>query len=665
MNIPKTPYIKPQKSCFNPIVVNGIPKFADAANNPKVVGTPDYLKWFEEQIYYIHNGFTSYGMTIPGRYYYYLNFAKFDTIMGTIYPQPCDLHLEMAYFIDECKMTHKNGLFPKKRRGGISEFFNIAVVDYGYRFIPGYKAGVAAGHLDHVLDFMSKWSAHDEKIISEFKLKKLVNKKDEKVAGWKVKEVDGFREYGTMNTIYARTMGENPGLFKGLYLNDVLAEEYGEFEHSKEFYEATKHCLMMGSVQMGNFWGYGTGDRMDKGMKAFQHAWNNPDLYNFERFFIKASRFHFPYYGGAKDEHGKIVEIVPNLLHLTPEERLGVEDIVAAEESLKKVRENLAKTGDTQSLIKECQNNPLEVNEVFRKTTTNHFDATILNNIHMDIESNSPRYTKYKLKWKTNEKGVIITPLEVVMIPAKGEDEEKECVLISDNGHPLPNATNIYCAGIDSYDLDSSKTTKSLGAMCVRIRDNDISTQQKNKPVCVIRCRPKYKEIFYEMCLMVSVLYNLKRSVLIDVRNNSIFEYFKSNEGKKFLAPRPVKFESEKSEQTHEFGVALTRSSTGSGSKNQMISLMQKDIGLNGTKFDFSKLIEELKNYDEIEIDSDNDLADAYGISLMQDVSMMGKPLSDEDEKNKNKRFEINSLNEESGHYGEENVSKDHEKFGY
>ena len=660
IDYPKPPYIKPKGSCMNPIVVHGIPNYANSVNNPKCVGIPEYLKWWEQQVYFILNGYDiGGGIVIPGRYYYYLNYTSFDTIMGTIYPQPCDLHLEIAYFIDWCKENHKNGILPKKRRGGISEAFKIMTIDYGYRFIPGYKGGIAGGHQKYVSDFMDKWTRHDESIVPEFKLKKLINKLGEIKAGWEVKEVDGVREYGTGNAIYARTMGENPGLFKGLYLNDVIGEEMGEFKHSKEFHEATKHCLMFGSIQRGNAWYYGTGDKMEEGMENFQLFWNKPELFNCKPFFIDATRFHYPYYGGAKDEFGNITEICPNLMHLTPEERMGVEDIVAAKESLQKVRDELIKTGDTGALIKECQNNPLDVNEVFRKTTSNHFDATVLSNIAMDIGGKEAQFIKYKFDYKRANNGDIITPIEIVKTPAKDKDAESECILISDDGKYVPTSQKLYCAGLDSYDMDTSKTSDSLGAMVVMIRDNDFAGKPKMKVVAMIRCRPKMKEIFYDMCLMLSIEYNLIGSVLIDVRNGVIIKHFEENGGRKYLARRPKRFESDNSEQVHEFGVSLNKFS-----KPRMVSLMQSYIIKHGNKIVFLELIKELKNYDAAASDSDNDAADALGIALMQNISMEAKPLNDEALRDREKRFEINNFEEDNKPWGEENITRDWDRFG-
>jgi hypothetical protein len=157
--------------------------------------------------------------------------------------------------------------------------------------------------------------------------------------------------------------------------------------------------------------------------------------------------------------------------------------------------------------------------------------------------------------------------------------------------------------------------------MCVRIRDNNIQGAMKNAPVAVISCRPKRKEKFYDLCMKLAVFYPLNGNVLGDVSTGLVMNHFRENGLWHLLAERPRKFESENSEQTHEKWVRLT-----SFAKPRMSSLMQTDIVDNAQNFWFPELINQLQNYDEVEIGSDNDLADAYGIALMQDVSCDIKP---------------------------------------
>jgi hypothetical protein len=320
-------------------------------------------------------------------------------------------------------------------------------------------------------------------------------------------------------------------------------------------------------------------------------------------------------------------------------ELIGVEDLDLAKKDILTRREGLLKSGNLKDYNEDLQNNPLDKSEIFRKTVVNNFDINKLNEQRNEIQSQEyKKYSKYKLEWIKDDKGMIINPLQVKCIPAKDTDDESECVLIIDSEHPRKTHKNLYVSGGDSYDQYTSKTSKSLGAMCVLIRENYISTAMKKAPVAIIRTRPKRKEIFYEMCLKLSVYYNLLGNTLIDVRNPGIIQYYKDRGCERYLANRPAKFESANSEQGHDYGVSLN-----SYSKPMMVSLMQTAIYDYYKDIWFIDLINELGNYDEVEIGSDNDLADAYGIALMQDVSADVRP-KDITETNDDDRFKLSYM---------------------
>ena len=169
--IPQLPYIKGKGFLPNPIVVNGIPDYADGTRNPKVIGTPEYEMFWNEQIYRCINGYQTGGIFLPGRFYYYMNFNSMLTVNGVITPDYCDLHLQLCYIIEWCKANQKNIIIGKKRRAGVSEFTQKAVVDYGFRFRHVYQAGVAAGQKKYAEDFMTKWSDSETLLTNELKVK--------------------------------------------------------------------------------------------------------------------------------------------------------------------------------------------------------------------------------------------------------------------------------------------------------------------------------------------------------------------------------------------------------------------------------------------------------------------------------------------------------------
>src|SRR6185369_15503454 len=156
-----------------------------------------------------------------------------------------------------------------------------------------------------------------------------------------------------------------------------------------------------------------------------------------------------------------------------------------------------------------------------------------------------------------DDKGMIKMPLAVTLKAISPLDDPDECIWIIDGEMPRKNHSNLYSSGLDSFDQDTAKASKSLGAMSIRIRMNNISGAMKNAPVAVICCRPRRKELFYDLCLKAAVLYDLIGNVLVDVAAALVMEYFRENGGWKYLADRPRKFESENSEQTHEKGVRL------------------------------------------------------------------------------------------------------------
>src|SRR6185369_8509496 len=333
--IPKAPYQKPKGflSYLIPIVLKGIPAYADSTKNPDVIGTPEYEEFWNEELRKIVQGFWIKDIWIPGRFYYYMNYKHMSTIRGVITPDMVDLHLELAYHIEYCLANGKNLLIAKGRRKGISEAVSTMVVDYGWRFSEGFKAGVAAGNKTYVEDFVAKWRFSDSRLPVELSTKKLVDNDDEIVAGYAIKNQHGaYEEKGTFNTIYARTMHTNPNMFKGLYLNVIISEEIGEHENWISFYGASKDCLMSGNQQVGILIGFGTAGNVNKGSKDFKKIWNDAETFNFVKFMIPADRFYF--YGDARNENQRIPHQSTLLTTLSPYQLIGYED---RENSLKNI----------------------------------------------------------------------------------------------------------------------------------------------------------------------------------------------------------------------------------------------------------------------------------------------------------------------------------------
>lgn len=134
--------------------------------------------------------------------------------------------------------------------------------------------------------------------------------------------------------------------------------------------------------------------------------------------------------------------------------------------------------------------------------------------------------------------------------------------------------------------------------------------------------RPERKEIFYDNCMKVAVYYGLLKNVLVDASKPLVIQYFKDNGCERYLAKRPLSFESDASEQQHDYGVLLTNSVK---SKPQMIGVLQNYVWDESDECWFPQIIDGLMNYDVLQKDSDWDEVDALGIALVRDVDMKEK----------------------------------------
>jgi len=611
------PFLKPKGFCAAPIPKWGIPAYADSSVNKSVIGTPAWREYWEEQVYYCINGYTTAGVFIPGRYYHFLNFCKTSSVKGggAFYPEYVDYQYEFFLLVEEAKRLRKNIIAPKGRRKGVSVVMS-GIIDHGYRFLPNYHAGIAAGKKEYSEDFLDKWLYIDSLMCPEFKVRKLSKTYDDIIAGWEQKGEDGdWTDMGTKNSIYVRTMFKDPEVFKGKYLNDVVYEESGEFDNLIKTHQATKACVMDGNIQYGTEFWYGTGGNIKSGSKGFEEVWHNYEHFNALRYFISGTKYFRPCVAGSTDGSGNLIEDVPNISHIPDYQRVGMEDEKRALQIIEQEKKILLKSKNMTNYWEYCKDNPIDIKEVFRRAASNDFPVEVLNNQMYDILSQDKRYGKYRLEYKI-ENNQIVLPRQVIAIPAKEDDDENECVMILHTGHPRGGYRNLDVAGIDSYDLDKSLTSKSLGSMVVLRRNHNINDIDKMTPVLLIRCRPARKEKFYEMCMKSAIYYDLKYNTLGDVRTPGIIQYFKEAGCEIYLAKRPKKFESENSEQQHEYWVSLN-----SYSKPIMVSLLQSYLIDHGRTIWFPQILEEALNYDVLEKDSDNDSVDALGIALMQHMS--------------------------------------------
>jgi hypothetical protein len=619
---------------FNPKPVAGkIPIFADTIVNPKCEGSRLHKEWWEEQFYYCENGYTTGGIYIPGVYYQYLNFQVISGLQGRIYPDFTDTHYRLYRIVDEIKRHNITGIIiPKARRKGVS-LFGTSLANHGMRFIDDYRMGVAAGLEGYVTGFRNKLYASYNDCPPEMQIGHILKNKNEFKTGWEEEGSTGLIEVVTSLNSF-RTMKGDATKLEGEYFHDVIAEEAGQFENVEAFLTSIRPTMDLGSYTMGTLFIYGTGGDTMKASKGFKNLWHAADSMGLIQWPILGPQYFFPYYVGATDVVGATLEEMKEFEDsfikkgYDYSQVLGCEDPEAAEQKIKEERIRLAKNPNKKLLVEWNQKYPLNVEEIFTSSGSNNFDNDALYGQAYAVETDDTEIQKVVLEWVKDDKGNLIVPLQVTYRPAKSSD--RDWTIAEMLRPPLPEMKDLDIGGIDGYNEDVSTTSKSLGCMNIARRFDEFlvpDEQKRAKPlkgrtiIFQYYKRPPRKEAFFEICLMASVLYNLQKNTMVSAEADLVIQFYKNHACTKYLSPRPKSFDSPNSELNNDYGAKMTVYS-----KPRMVGLLQSWVLDNIVWCFFLRTIQDLICYDDQNIGTDYDSADALGLILMRIEDMKKKP---------------------------------------
>jgi hypothetical protein len=610
-----TPLIKSRGFAPAPIAGN-IPLWADSLNNPDCVGRKDYIEFWEEQLYYIVHGYHTGGIFIPPKYYELLNFGMVDGAGGKGFIRPYFLDLHHEIYSEEYEIRDDKScagmVIPKARRKALS-FTAVQLIKYGMKYNQSYRAGVASGLATWTEGLQSKIYRTYNQCPPELKMSSLLKGEDDFVLGYEEKKANGWEKIISSTCLF-ETMKDSAKKFEGEYFDDVFLEEAGEFALAETALISISPALKDGDDFLGKIFVFGTGGEMSKSGKVFASIWHNAEAYHLKQMFIPGKRFYAPFvkkiYGESRTPF-----LDAQYPELSPEQLLGCEDILAAEEALKAESQRLASLPDKKFFIQHKQNMPENVEDVFVSGGSNKFDTNILYDQLYNISSlTTPKYVEYILDWEKEDDGTYKQPLAVQVRIAELKDPEWQRVKV----YHLPDArySNLDIGGCDTYNQDATQVGTSLGAIIVLRRADKLPNAPENGviPCCTYYARPPRKEIHWEIALMISVWYGLIGNMMIAAEMDVCIGYFKNNFGKRFLAKRPKSFDAVDSKMTHEFGVKMTGST-----KPKMISFMQSWVVDNARFCWDEKLCQDLVSYDEnATSNNDWDLADALGLALVR-----------------------------------------------
>lgn len=634
-----SPLIKTKSFCPNPIAGN-IPLYADSVTNPKVIGTTAYTEFWDEQIDRCLNGYDTAGIHIPGRYYFFLNFVILKGLQGPQYPFFVDLDLEYHNLVEYVKKNRKTGIVSlKARRKGLSELAQ-AMFAYGLRFIEGYRGAIAAGIETYTTGLRNKFNSTQNNIVKDFRLNVLSDNDKQYKIGFEIKDpIGGYVESGYGGILSFETMYDDWTKLEGEYFNDVIMEEAGRFKYCGPAVSSIKPALEFGSQMLGTFFIQGTGGNILSTSRHFKDFWDNAEAYGLERFWVPGSRMFYPFFGNKKEEFfidpdsGEKLDAIPNLRCYKPYERLGMEDIRAAEQYILRKRIEYAKLPNKKKLKELNQAYPLTVEEAFTSGGSNNFNDDKIYDKLFRIEGDINNYRPVILEWVTDSKGKNIAEsgFELLVKARPATKDDPDWKIGYEYQPPNPDMIDMDIGGVDGYNQDITQVSKSLGAMIVLRQGNKVNLIEQGihkglYPVFLYYKRPPRKEEFFDMCLKIAVYYRLKRNCMVNAEQDFVIDYFIKNGGTSYLSSRPKSFDAPRTKQVHKFGAKMT-----GFSKEMILGIVQTWVENYADLCMFPELLRDLLAYDEEYIGTDWDSVDALAYAIMRVEDMKTRPHRSDD----------------------------------
>lgn len=573
---------------YSPIATNGIPVLEPNSSS--------YSDFWKEQIHFCKNGYQPKGLPkIPGRYYFYLNFCKITKIdkatrrKALIHPLYRDMDHEFYNTIELAYETEKGIILVKGRDKGFTAMGSANIL-YEYTLFPNNEVGVGAATNPYLDKFRSFMDTMRFNLPSELQKTNALDQPDRLYHKFKIRANNQRMDTGTLSAVHFRCI-DNPDAFRGERMKMVWFDEAGEIKELLRTVMATDACFMEGSVRWGIPVIGGTSNNLKAGNEDFRKMYQNAEAFNLIPVFIPASKVMFGFLNektGKSDEEGATKKILDN-------------------------RENLKKAGSMEALYLNMQEHPLSVDEAFTLANRGTLPLYKINEQRSRLiqEAGLKDIVKcYDLEWVDSK-----TKKEVKCTP---NPFGKFKIL----HHPNPALKNLDISGIDSYDQDES-STDSLGACCIYRRFSDVNIPG-DLPVATYLDRPQKAEDFYDGCLKLSVYYDAK--TLIEYTKIRIIDYFKNNNGLKYLKERPESADAKYSVATNKYGVVMS-----GVQKTLQTDLLVEYLHVLNTNIFFIDLLEQLAFYGA----KNADLADAFGLCLIHNRDIHKIVVKQKDEEKK------------------------------
>jgi hypothetical protein len=572
-------------SKFAPIARSGHPKLKE--------GSSSYNSYWEEQEYYIKNGYSVDGEDITGSLYFFLNYYKIDFVndttkeRGRIFPYLSDVDKEWFYTLEQCRKYDKDFITVKVRDKGFSNLTASEVLRLS-QFYSKSKCGCVfpGGQSKALQNWKEKYFSAINDLPQDLRVNPDIDNDGQLTFAFKVKDRETKIE--TMLGLQSRVSffnAVNKDVLKSDRYSLGLIDELGEIDIAKELINTSVANFKQGSAKIGTLVVGGTTNNLNKGYTAFRSLWYDAEERGFERMFIPAWRKYFP--KCVDTETGESLK----------EEAMEILDIA----------EKKAASLGKADLTEHWQNFGNTIEQVFSNAEYDFFDKEKLSGQIAKLLG-TPHY-----------KG-LIQKGNLRRVTMAGGEQSTIFELDNLNGrwliyqHPLhivlPDCKKKDYVGVDSVYKDIAEESNSKCAIVVRRPFINVNTIGEC-PVCIYLHRYNEeggKEKFYEDLELTLDYY--KTAALVERTDEELFNYFRKRALLHKLHQRPssVFKHAGKSTRWEDYGVPPN------GQEAIMASrLLKTDVNKNYGNIMFVPMLDSLMEYGV----KNSDLGDAYKWALL------------------------------------------------
>ncbi len=512
-------------------------------------GSREWEEYWEEQDRRCNEGYSVGDVSIPGRYYYYLNFTpilripdkalkernKISAQVDAIQDFPNFWEVQYNWWwakqialkgisVEDYKILNLRGLKIKedslrggkhlsclKTRGCGFSYMEAADGTFNYNFIPGSKSFYFAsdqGYLNKDGILTKAWDNLEWlNNNTDNWWRKNRHKKDtdlHKRASYLDKEKN---ERGYKSEIMGIIV-DDPNKVRGKRGVKLSFEEGGSFPKLKAALEMAIPLVEQGGFVRGQISVFGTGGEEGEGIEGLEEVFSKPEVYNMMEF--------YNIWEGEQLEGTTCGFFVPCTMATDKYiDEDGNADEVLSRDFWEAERTKKKKSSDPKALDRLIAERPFTPSEALQRVNSNIFNISEAKKQLGRVRTNRDIQGLLQHgKLVNTEKGVefrIDSDVKpIIKFPHKNTDNLEGCVTVVERPYRDQNGfvpDNLYILTVDPFYKDDAEDRTSLGSVRIRMRNNNLTGTRGNRTVAWYTGRPVL-ETFHKIVFQLAELYN-------------------------------------------------------------------------------------------------------------------------------------------------------------